>query len=274
VRRCLQLAVDMLHRPVEQLRVLDLGALEGQFAIEFALHGAEVVAIEGRRANVEKAALARDVLGLERLELREEDVRGLDRERHGAFDVVLCLGLLYHLDGDDVFAFIDRLAEVCTGLLILDTHVALKGRDTHRHAGREYRGLRFVEHSPRATQAQRDRSLWASLDNAESFWPTRASLVNALARAGFSSVLECAVPGMRSTRDRITLAALRGEPVALRSPPPGRDRGPADVPESTGPRRVRNQSRVFLAAKRVALRLLVERERFAPRKRRGRARPS
>jgi 2-polyprenyl-3-methyl-5-hydroxy-6-metoxy-1,4-benzoquinol methylase len=144
VRRCLQLAVDMLHRPVEQLRVLDLGALEGQFAIEFALHGAEVVAIEGRRANVEKAALARDVLGLERLELREEDVRGLDRERHGAFDVVLCLGLLYHLDGDDVFAFIDRLAEVCTGLLILDTHVALKGRDTHRHAGREYRGLRFV----------------------------------------------------------------------------------------------------------------------------------
>jgi hypothetical protein len=38
-----------------------------------------------------------------------------------------------------------------------------------RPGGAEYRGLRFVEHDPRASDTQRERSLWASLDNAESF---------------------------------------------------------------------------------------------------------
>jgi 2-polyprenyl-3-methyl-5-hydroxy-6-metoxy-1,4-benzoquinol methylase len=42
--------------------------------------------------------LAKEALELENLEVRLEDVRALDPQRHGAFDVVLCLGLLYHLD--------------------------------------------------------------------------------------------------------------------------------------------------------------------------------
>lgn len=272
LRRCLQLATDLTGQPFEEMRVLDLGALEGQYAIEFALHGAEVVAIEGREANVEKAQLACDALKLDRLELRQEDVRGLGRQRHGTFDVVLCVGLLYHLDGADVFAFLDQLADVCRTLLILDTHVALRGRDSYAHDGREYRGLRFVEHSPRASQVQRDRSLWASLDNAESFWLTRASLVNALARAGFTSVVDCDIPAVAASADRLTLAAVRGQPVTLRSV--ARDGGAIEAAERPRWRFVRNQSRVFLTAKRVALRLLVERERFTRHRRTGGARPS
>ena len=66
-----------------------------------------MVAIEGREANAAKARVAAEVLGLERLEIRVEDVRELSAERHGTFDVVLCLGLLYHLDADDLFPFID-----------------------------------------------------------------------------------------------------------------------------------------------------------------------
>jgi SAM-dependent methyltransferase len=273
LRRVTQLAADLAGRPLSELRVLDLGALEGQYAVELALHGAEVVAIEGREANAAKARLAAEVLGLDNLEIRREDVRGLSAESHGSFDVVLCLGLLYHLDQDDLFGFIDRLAEVCTSVLILDTHVGLRPRHRYRHGGHEYRGVTFVEHSPEASAAQRQRSLWASLDNEESFWPTRASLLNALQRAGFSSVLECGVPPMSAPRDRFTFAAMRGTPVELRSLPPGAE--PAgEVPERSGPRWIRNQSRVFLLGKRIALRLLAARERRSSKIRGGSSRPS
>lgn len=263
LRRCLQLAADLTGRPLDALRVLDLGALEGQYAIEFALHGAEAVAIEGRNANIEKARLARDFLGLDKVELREEDVRSLSRERHGTFDVVLCLGLLYHLDAEHVFPFLSQLAEVCRGILIIDTHIALRGTTRQIHDGHEYRGLRFVEHDPRASREQRGRSLWASLDNAESFWPTRPSLLRGLMRAGFTSVMTAEVPVIKASRDRITLVAIKGERVTLRSPPSD----PEDdlPPEQNPPRFVRNQSRGFLLAKRVALRGLVIRERFTRR---------
>jgi hypothetical protein len=272
LRRCLQLAADLTRRPIEALRVLDLGALEGQYAVEFALHGAEAVAIEGRKANIEKARFARDTLNLDKVELRQEDVRSLSRERHGTFDVVLCVGVLYHLDAEHVFPFLCQLAEVCRGVLILDTHVALRGTTVQVQDGHEYRGLRFVEHDPRASSEQRGRSLWASLDNAESFWPTRPSLLRGLMRAGFTTVMSAEVPVINASRDRITLVALKGQRVTLRSPPPGP--GDAVPTEHSPPRFVRNQSRGFLLAKRVALRGLLLREQFARRSRRGSARPS
>jgi SAM-dependent methyltransferase len=274
LRRVVQLAADLTGRPLGELRVLDLGALEGQYAVEFALHGAGVVAIEGREANAAKARLAGEVLGLDNFEVREEDVRGLSVQRNGSFDVVLCLGLLYHLDQDDLFPFLDRLAEVCTSLLILDTHVGLRARQHHRHGGHDYRGVTFVEHSPRASDAQRQRSLWASLDNEESFWPTRASLLNALKRAGFTSVLECGVPPMTAPRDRLTFAAVRGTEVELRSLPAATGPPAGEVPERQAPRWIRNQSRVFLLGKRIALRILAARERRSSQERGGSSRPS
>lgn len=88
VRRVVQLVADLAHGPIERLRVLDLGAFEGLFAVELARQGATVVAIEGREASLEKMRLAKEALELENLELRLEDVRGLDPQRHGAFDVV------------------------------------------------------------------------------------------------------------------------------------------------------------------------------------------
>jgi SAM-dependent methyltransferase len=257
LRRVVQLAADLTARPLSELRVLDLGALEGQYAIEFALHGAEVVAIEGRETNAAKARVAAELMELERLEVRVEDVRDLSAERHGTFDVVLCLGLLYHLDDEDLFPFIDQLAEVCGSLLIVDTHVGLSPRKVYRHDGHEYRGITFVEHSPR----QHQRSVWASLDNDSSFWPTRPSLLNALERAGFTSVLECGVPAMPRSRDWATFAALRGSRVKLRSVSTGADAAVGEVPERFGPRWIRDQSRPFLLGKRIALRLLGARDR-------------
>src|ERR1700722_5752392 len=98
LRRIVQCVFDLTGGSVEGLRILDLACLEGLFAIEFARHKARCLGIEGREANIEKARFAKDVLSLDSLEFVQDDVRNLSLEKYGEFDVVLCLGLLYHLD--------------------------------------------------------------------------------------------------------------------------------------------------------------------------------
>jgi SAM-dependent methyltransferase len=206
-----QLAADLTGRPLSELRVLDLGALEGQYAVEFALHGAEVMAIEGREANAAKARLAAEVLGLDNLEIRQEDVRGLSAERHGSFDVVLCLGLLYHLDRNDLFPFLDQLAEVCTSLLILDTHVGY-ARGTTTATGAMTPRVTFVEHSPEARPSSASGRFGprSTTRNSAPRLPERAQPgIHPGAREGFRRRRCC---------DRLTFAA--GHCGQLRSPPP------------------------------------------------------
>jgi 2-polyprenyl-3-methyl-5-hydroxy-6-metoxy-1,4-benzoquinol methylase len=67
-----------------------------------------VVALEGRQANLEKARFVKGILDLDHLELVLDDVRNLNKDRYGFFDVVLCLGILYHLDTPDVMNFVEK----------------------------------------------------------------------------------------------------------------------------------------------------------------------
>lgn len=231
LRRVTQLVSDLCAGQLEGLRVLDLACLEGMYALELARRGAEVVAIEGREANIEKARFGARALGLDGIEFLQEDVRGLSLERHGSFDVVLCLGILYHLDAPDVFAFVERVAEVCRQALVVDTAVALRDGEREQHGEREYRGLRVVEHTPDATDEELLGAVWSSLDNRTAFALTRPSLESLLARSGFTSVAEVHVPAEPAkTLDRLTLLAFKGRPVGeLLVPSPREDA--STVPE-------------------------------------------
>lgn len=220
LRRIVQVVADLASKPLDELRVLDLACFEGQYAIEFALQGAEVVGIEGREANLAKARFSAEAHGLERLTLVRGDVRDLRRAEFGGFDVVLCLGLLYHLDFPEAIRFLEHVAEACDGLAIFDTHVNLGWRHRVRDGARVYWGRPYIEHSPRAAVAEREQSRWASLDNSRSFWFTRASLINALMDVGFTSVYECeAPPEARKAADRRTFVAVRGSRAPLRTTP-------------------------------------------------------
>jgi len=229
LRRVVQVVGDVCGR-YDGIRVLDLACLEGMYALELAKRGAEVVAIEGREANIEKARFAARALGLD-VELVQDDVRNLSRETHGEFDVVLCLGILYHFDAPDVFPFVERLAEVCRGALVVDTNVSLSPQDEQRSDGRVYRGEGLFEHDPSSSQEERLRAVWSSLDNPSAWIPTRPSLLSLLARAGFTSVFECFVPAEpEKTPARLTLLALKGErQTPLLTPAPPTDA--ATVPE-------------------------------------------
>ena len=124
LRRVLQAIDDLVPKPLDECRVLDLACLEGQYSIECALQGASVLGIEAREASLAKANFAKDALQLSRLEFVRDDVRNLSVERYGEFDVIICSGILYHLDTPDVFHLIQRTYEMALRLVAIDTHVS------------------------------------------------------------------------------------------------------------------------------------------------------
>ncbi len=113
------------------LTVLDIGAWDGFFSFECERRGAaRVVAADhfswhgpgwGTKAGF---SLARETLG-SRVEDIDIDVMDLSPDRVGTFDVVLFLGVLYHLRHP--FLALERVASVTRGLLILETVVDLVG---------------------------------------------------------------------------------------------------------------------------------------------------
>lgn len=220
LRRVVQIISDVTNQPISNLRVLDLACLEGLYGIELARHGAEVVGIEGREANAVKARFAQDVLALDNITFVQDDVRNLSVEKYGRFDVVLCLGILYHLDAPDVFHFVERISDVCQRLTVLDTHVGIRANKSHTYQGQEYHGWSYTEHLPESTTEERLKSLRASLDNEKSFWLTRPSLFNLLSRAGFTSVYTCQNPSVLTQwLNRDTLVAVKGVRQELFSTP-------------------------------------------------------
>jgi SAM-dependent methyltransferase len=212
IQRVVQLVQDLAGASLDGLRVLDLGCHEGGFSIELGLHGAEVLGLDGRGPHLEKARFAARALGLERVTFRAGDVR-VDLGALPAFDVVLCLGVLYHLDGPDVVRVARELPRLATRLAIVETQIGLSGRRRVRFAEHEYRGLSYPEDA---------REAGAALADGTSFWPTRASLVNLLGDAGFTTVAEVRLPRVAVVddfRDHVTLVARPGIRAALRSAP-------------------------------------------------------
>lgn len=215
VQRFLQAIADLTGRSFCELRVLDLACLEGLYGIELALHGAQVVGIEGREANLEKARFTQTVLGLENIQFFQDDVRNLSPEKYGEFDVVLCLGIFYHLDAPDVFEFAQNIQRVCTNVAILDTHVSRFSDIDFTYKDRTYWGKKYTE----------DETVWASIGNPKSVWLTRPSLYNLLIDVGFSSVYECHMPMIskyeqmrfREEADRSTFIGIKNEKVELLS---------------------------------------------------------
>jgi hypothetical protein len=255
LRRIVQTASDLVGKPLSQCRVLDLACLEGHYGIEFALHGAEVVGIEGRAASVAKCEFAKRALALERIEFFQDDVRGLSVEKYGRFDIVLCSGLLYHLPAQDAWRLIQSMHDSCSRLVIVDTFIALSSQLTTRIDGRDYHGHVYGEHDPAESAEDKRKKLWASLDNDSSFWFTEPSLMNLLSRAGFSSLFDVLAPTMPGNpRDRKTYIGLKAPRVDIRSSEPTDAAAHADIPEGLNPRFDPSQTprgRVFKAAKRL-----------------------
>jgi hypothetical protein len=204
VIQVLQALRDLTRQPLDHLRILDLGALEGLYAVELARQGAEVVAIEGRATNSRKIDFAREVLGLDQLTVLTEDIRELDPARHGQFDVVLALGVLYHLPAHQLLDFLRRIVATTRMFALLETQVALRPKEQLLLDGHSFSGLTYEEPD----------SPWAAVGNRESFWLTKPSLLRAVSLAGFSSAAELLTPLVEPVmqyQDHLLLCAFTGQ---------------------------------------------------------------
>lgn len=192
------------------MRVLDLASLEGHYAFEIAKRGARVLGIEGRATNIERALQRKTELGLTNVEFTQDDVRNLSRDKYGEFDVVMCLGILYHLDMPDALEFLESISETCRSFAVIDTHISTTPDSVCTYKGHDYHGWYYTEYPEKPTRETEEQSVWASIGNTKSFWFTRPSLYNALAHVGFNSIYECHVPTTTDIpSDRITLIALK-----------------------------------------------------------------
>lgn len=252
LRRIVQVVADLSGKPLSQLRILDLACLEGQYALEFARQGATAVGIEGREASVEKARFAQRALALDNVEFFQDDIRNLSKEKYGEFDVVLCLGVLYHLDAPDVFRLVEQIYEVCTHFAVFDTHFSIVRPKQWTYRGLTFYGRSVVEHDPEATKDERLEDLWASIDNLTAVWPTFNSLVNMLNGAGFTSVYQCFVPvELKKPADRVTFVGIKNTRRTVIATPKLNQEPWAMLPEAFEPELSIQQQKFYDVSHRI-----------------------
>src|ERR1700694_3134091 len=109
-------------------RALDIGAWDGWFSFEMERRGAEVVAID-TWDNPRFHQIHR--LLRSRVDYRQMDVYDLSPKRVGRFDIVLFMGVLYHLKHP--LLALERVCAVTTGMAAVDSFILrdeyLPGRD-------------------------------------------------------------------------------------------------------------------------------------------------
>jgi tRNA (mo5U34)-methyltransferase len=103
-------------------RVVDLGCNAGYFSLKTIEAGCDfVLGIDGRQMHVDQANLVFEANEIDpaRYEFACANILDFDYEAKGPFDLVLCLGVLYHLSKPvDLF---ELIAPVNTDLLVIET---------------------------------------------------------------------------------------------------------------------------------------------------------
>src|SRR5579862_204973 len=105
-------------------RALDIGAWDGWFTFELERRGAQVIAVDSTA--FERFRVARQLLG-SRAEYRIDDVCRLSPAQIGYFDIVMFLGVLYHLKHP--LLALERVCELSTNMVCVESFVTDEGTD-------------------------------------------------------------------------------------------------------------------------------------------------
>jgi tRNA (mo5U34)-methyltransferase len=100
-------------------RVLDIGAWDGWFSFEMERRGAQVVAVDQTASK--RFLLARELMG-SKVEYVVEDIFHLSPRSLGRFDIVLFLGVLYHLKHP--LLALERVCEFTTDLACVESYIS------------------------------------------------------------------------------------------------------------------------------------------------------
>ena len=101
------------------MRVLDIGTSDGFFALTLTRRGAEVVAVD-YRSKRDHGYHIMEMLNPVRIEYHQMNVYEVTEKQLGHFDLILFLGVLYHLP--DMLRALHMIRQVCRGMIYVETH--------------------------------------------------------------------------------------------------------------------------------------------------------
>ncbi len=191
------------------LRVLDVACNCGGFSVEAIKAGADyVLGIDIVDRYLDQAEFIREALDYDNLEFRNIDVADLAPDTVGMFDVVLCFGILYHLE--DPVRGMKAMSNITKRAMLVDSNLM-----------RPKYGSRFI----------RNRSLWKMdvvgvgevISESTNLWrqgsscqfaPTERAVLDLLGFLGFAKVeflppVEKDLESRYYRRERGTFLAVR-----------------------------------------------------------------
>ena len=113
---------ERLGKSRQGLSALDLASHQGWFALKMAQAGfSPVLGIDARESHVSDSQLISDIYDLEDLTFQQGDIHAQDTGQLGQYDVVLMLGLLYHLENP--IGALRTCRELCSNLCIIETQI-------------------------------------------------------------------------------------------------------------------------------------------------------
>jgi hypothetical protein len=215
-----QTRLELMEHPVREAiaaagsdaTVIDLACNEGWFSHRMLDWGASrVLGVDIRPETVRRAQLLRDhlVIDPERFEVRCANVFDLSPTELGAFDVVLCLGLVYHLE-NPIGAM--RIARALTGsLCVIESQLTRQSEPIVHGWGESDKYEEAPASFATRIEADHETNPLASVSGIVSLIPNQAALLQSAEAAGFTR-LELAKPSPTHNRqymlgDRAVLLA-------------------------------------------------------------------
>jgi tRNA (mo5U34)-methyltransferase len=107
-----------LPEDLSNVRALDIGSSSGFFSRELHLRGARVSSIDYKPKKLTGFGVMEEVVG-HKFDFHRMNVRDIHEDRLGEFELVLFLGVLYHLP--DMIDILRRIRRVCKGSLFVET---------------------------------------------------------------------------------------------------------------------------------------------------------
>ena len=171
--------------------VVDVAGNEGYFAHQLLRWGAgRATCIDIRDVHVRRATLVREHFGVpaDRLVVESGDVFALDHDRLGSFDVVLVLGLIYHVENPMGALRRARRLTAPGGVCIVESQLT-EQREPIRYGGGLTDYFLDAEASFAAIfEAEQDSNPLASSGGVLSLVPNAAAFELMMRTAGFADV--------------------------------------------------------------------------------------
>ncbi|MBD9416104.1 methyltransferase domain-containing protein [Pseudomonas sp. PDM16] len=109
-----------LPEDMDGISLADVGASNGFFSFEAHRRGARVTAFDFRHKDNSGFGLAQYINGLEDIEHHHANVLDISHQQYGKFDVVLALGLLYHVS--DPYLALANCAGLSQDRLLIESY--------------------------------------------------------------------------------------------------------------------------------------------------------